>query len=78
MEVSLCHYPSTHPATWPEIGGFAGNLGSPILSGSYLKAFSPDQAEVTEVAFSSVLSNDFQGARFRADDTCMVRSMVVT
>lgn len=62
MAVSLCHYPSTHPATWPDIGDFVGNLGSHILSGSYLTASSPDQAEVTEVAFSTVLSNDFSGS----------------
>jgi hypothetical protein len=31
------------------------------MSGSYLTASSPDQAEVTEMAFSPVLSNEFSG-----------------
>jgi hypothetical protein len=66
---SFCVY-LFDPATWPTsrvVGPtrdrrLCGESGSPILSGSYLAASSPDQAEVTEMACSSVLSNDFSGS----------------
>jgi hypothetical protein len=74
------------PATWPTsrvvgptmIGVFAGESDFAILSGSYLAASSPDQAKVKERLLAPPRQMTFQEAKVRADDTCMVRSMVVT